>query len=251
MNTAIVQTLPDGQPRLVTTEVAGAVPVLVSPVGDGGYAPPADAVPAPPAIVGGVRIAGAALPGAEVRVEIGAVTGVPLPSMRVTWFLDGRAIAGTTGTRLRLTAEMRGAVLGATVELRNRHGTARQAAPAVLIEGVRPAPPAEPLPVSLAATIGPSGAAVGDAISLSLLVATNVEVAGLTYGWRADGEPVGAAPAQLDTSGLAAGTTITLEIAAAELAEPVQSNALVLAASGDPVTHEGEAVTVDGDPVTI
>lgn len=41
---AIGQTLPDGQPRLVTAEIAGTVPVLVSPVGDGGYAAPADAV---------------------------------------------------------------------------------------------------------------------------------------------------------------------------------------------------------------
>lgn len=248
MSTAIVQTLPDGQPRLVTTDVAGAVPVLVSPVGAGGYTAPADAVPAPPAILGGVRIAGTATPGGEVRVELGGSAGVPAPALRTTWFLDGRALPGEAGTTLRVTSEMRGALLAARVELRNRHGTARQTSEQVPIAGIRPVAPSAPLPLGLTATIGPDPATAGDPVSLSLLVATNVDVAALSYAWRADGAVVGAAPAPLDTAGLPAGTEIVLEITTAELAEPVLSNALVLGASI--VTHDGEAVTVGGQPVT-
>lgn len=248
MTSAIVQTLPDGQPRLVSTDVAGGVPVLVSPVGSGGYTAPADAVPAPPAILGGVRIAGSAVPGGEVRADLGGIAGVPLPTIRTMWFLDGRALAGETGTTLRVTSEMRGALLAVRIELKNRHGTARQTSEAVTIAGARPAPPAAPLPLSLAATIGPEPAYAGGEVSLRLLVVTNIDVATLAYAWRADGAVVGAAPSPLDTAGLPAGTEIVLEITAAELADPILSNALVLAANA--VTHEGEAVTVGGNPVT-
>ena len=249
MSTAIVQTLPDGQPRLVSTELAGVVPVLVSPVGAGGYTAPADAVPAPPAILGGVRIAGAATPGGEVRVELGGMTGVPLPAMRVAWLLNGRELAGVTGATLRITSQMRGAALAVRVELTNRHGTARQTSEPVAIAGIQPVVPTVPLPVALTATIGPAGARVGDAVSLQLLVATNVDLAAVAYAWKADGEEVGAAPAALQTDGFVSGTEIVLEITAAELADPVLSNAIVLAAVA--VTHEGDAVTVGGAPVTI
>lgn len=225
--TAIVETLPDGTPRLVETALGAEGPALVSGIDRAGFAVPAELVATPPAIVGGVRIAGPVVPGAEVRLEAGAIAGLPRPDLRARWFLDGAPVPGAVGLALRLTAEMAGQALAGELEALNRHGVARQLSPARRLPGEVPLPSgARP---ELAVEIGPSDARVDAEIAIVRLVLSAVDEDALFYAWLVEGVEMSSDRRRLATDGLSAGDAVVLRVSGGGLAAPVLSNEIVLA----------------------
>ena len=225
---AIVETLPDGAPRLVETALGDAGPALVSGIDRAGFALPSELVPTPPAIVGGVRVDGPVVPGAEVRLVAGAIAGTPRPELRARWFVGGAPIAGALGLSLRLTAEMAGQDLTGELEAVNRHGTARQLSTPRRLPGEVPvAPGSRP---ELAVEIGPEDALVGQDVVVSRLVLAAVDEDALFFAWLADGIEVSADRRRLATDGLAAGAAVLLRVSGGGLAAPVLSNEVVVAA---------------------
>lgn len=226
---AIVETLPDGAPRLVETAIGRDGPALVSGVDQAGFAAPAEIVPTPPAIVGGVAIVGPLEPGAEIRLEAGAIAGNPRPSLRARWFLEGRPLAGEVGLAIRVAAEMRGRLLSGELEALNRLGVARQLSAARRVPG--DAPPVEGPRPSLTVEIGPEGAAAGAVLTVTRLVLSGgVDEDALFFAWLADGVEVSADRRQLETAGLVPGAVVQLRVTGGGLAVPALSNALVLVA---------------------
>ncbi len=224
---AIAETLPDGAPRLVETPLGEAAPTLVSGIDRAGFALPAELVPTPPAIVGGVRIEGPVVPGAEVRLVAGAIAGTPRPELRARWFVAGAPVPGAIGLALRLTAEMAGQALAGELEAINRHGVARQlSAPRRLPGEVSVAPGTRP---ELAVEIGPDGAPVGDDLVVSRLVLAAVDEDALFYAWLADGIEVSEDRRRLGTGALAGGAVVVLRVSGGGLAAPVLSNEVTLA----------------------
>ena len=243
MRQAIVATLPDGQPRLVATDVADGVPVIVTPV-DGPYVgTPADAVPSQPVIVGAVVVTGTLVAGAEVGIAIDAVSGLPDPEVRIRWILDGAVLVGQTGTTLRLQRTMRGRDLAVEVELTNRHGTARQTSAARRIAGEVVVVTEEA--VTLTVLIGPTDAAVGDAIAVRTMRGTNIDFDAIVYAWLLDGEIVSSSASGFSTATREEGAEIVLRASGAGLPAPVLSNVLTLGpARPEP---EPEIIAADGD----
>ena len=225
---AIVETLPDGAPRLVETTIGQAGPALVSGVDAAGYALPAELVPTPPAILGGVRIEGPAVAGGEVRLAAGAIAGVPRPELRARWFVDGAPVPGAIGLGTRLTAEMAGRDLTGELEAVNRLGAARQLSAPLRMPGgvvVEPGPQA-----SLSVEIGPGAVRVGEDLVVSRLVLAFVDEDALFWAWLADGVEVSADRRRLSTAGFAEGATVALRVSGGGLAAPVLSNAVTLGA---------------------
>lgn len=226
MTQGIVQTLPDGAPRLVETGLATDRPVIFTPVDSVFGALPADTVPAGPQILGGVRIAGVLEVGALAEIEIGGVSGSPTPEVRVRWFVDGAVQPGQSATQLQITRAMRGRTLTAELELRNRFGVSRQfAAPRVV---------AGPTPIMLTSgtlqvEIGPEGAIPGDVVRVTRLLAADIDATGLTYSWQADGVQIATSAEGVDTTEFAPGVTLQLLLSDGGLPETVPSNTLTLA----------------------